>query len=190
MLDIKLMPSLPHEKNTHIELREVVLTKEEEDLVLGQLHTVLRPFLLRRIKAEVLGSLPKKEERLVKCPLSALQVKLYRLLMASASSSMSSTNRKTTAAAAAGMRKGGGLVVAPSSSGTRQPTGARPISTANLVMQLRKVSTCRANYRTEGTHLQSVYMHARQSVDGICNTPFTDVNIGMQSPLPFIERSV
>jgi SNF2 family DNA or RNA helicase len=34
------------------ELREVQLTKEEEDVVIGQLHTVLRPFLLRRTKAQ------------------------------------------------------------------------------------------------------------------------------------------
>jgi hypothetical protein len=58
-------------------LRDLVLTRQEEELILQHLHTVLRPFLLRRLKQDVLGSLPRKEERLVYCPVSALQVRLY-----------------------------------------------------------------------------------------------------------------
>lgn len=42
-----------HATTNHTELREVKLTKEEEDVVIGQLHTVLRPFLLRRTKTQV-----------------------------------------------------------------------------------------------------------------------------------------
>jgi SNF2 family DNA or RNA helicase len=39
---------------------------------------VLRPFLLRRTKAEVLGQLPDKVERVVRCELSAWQRELYQ----------------------------------------------------------------------------------------------------------------
>jgi SNF2 family DNA or RNA helicase len=35
-------------------------------VVIEQLHKVLQPFLLRRTKAQVLASLPKKEERVVR----------------------------------------------------------------------------------------------------------------------------
>jgi ATP-dependent helicase STH1/SNF2 len=64
----------------------------------------------------VLASLPSKEERVVRCPLSALQVRLYHLL-------------QDGCQAAAAAHKAGGL-----GSSVKQP-----LSTANLLMQLRKL---------------------------------------------------
>jgi ATP-dependent helicase STH1/SNF2 len=46
------------------------LTEEEQLLVINRLHQVLRPFLLRRVKAEVEKELPPKSEILVKVELS------------------------------------------------------------------------------------------------------------------------
>jgi len=54
------------------------LTKEESMLVINRLHQVLRPFLLRRVKSQVLSQLPEKVERVVRCELSAWQRLQYR----------------------------------------------------------------------------------------------------------------
>ncbi|KAG5458150.1 MAG: SNF2 family N-terminal domain-containing protein, partial [Olpidium bornovanus] len=56
---------------------KIALTEEEQLLVIKRLHKVLRPFLLRRLKKDVEAELPDKVERIVKCRMSALQVKLY-----------------------------------------------------------------------------------------------------------------
>ncbi|KAF8358901.1 ssl-1 [Pristionchus pacificus] len=45
--------------------------------LLDRLHKVLRPFILRRMKAEVEKQLPSKTEHVVKCPLSKRQRYLY-----------------------------------------------------------------------------------------------------------------
>lgn len=57
------------------------LTEEEQLLVIRRLHKVLRPFLLRRLKKDVEKDLPEKQERVIKCRLSALQAKLYKQLV-------------------------------------------------------------------------------------------------------------
>ena len=45
--------------------------------VINRLHSILRPFVLRRLKAEVETSLPTKHEHVVKCQLSRRQRRLY-----------------------------------------------------------------------------------------------------------------
>jgi len=54
------------------------LSMEENLVVINRLHQVLRPFLLRRVKSEVLGQLPGKVERVLRCELSAWQ-QVHRL---------------------------------------------------------------------------------------------------------------
>nr|CCA19972.1 PREDICTED: similar to SWI/SNFrelated matrixassociated actindependent regulator of chromatin a2 isoform b isoform 10 putative [Albugo laibachii Nc14] len=54
------------------------LSDEERMLIINRLHQVLRPFLLRRVKASVLDQLPEKVERVLKCELSGWQKILYR----------------------------------------------------------------------------------------------------------------
>lgn len=49
------------------------MSEEERLLVINRLHQILRPFLLRRVKKDVLHQLPTKVERVIKCPLSAWQ---------------------------------------------------------------------------------------------------------------------
>jgi len=57
------------------------LTEEEQLLVIRRLHKVLRPFLLRRLKKDVEKDLPDKQEHIIKCGFSALQMKLYKQLV-------------------------------------------------------------------------------------------------------------
>lgn len=45
--------------------------------VVQQLHEILKPFLLRRVKADVEQDLPPKQEYLLYTPLSALQMRMY-----------------------------------------------------------------------------------------------------------------
>lgn len=55
----------------------IELTEEETLLIIRRLHKVLRPFLLRRLKKDVEKDLPDKVEKVIKCKMSALQIKLY-----------------------------------------------------------------------------------------------------------------
>lgn len=55
-----------------------VLSNEERLLIINRLHELLRPFMLRRIKADVLDQLPDKIERVIRCELSSWQKALYR----------------------------------------------------------------------------------------------------------------
>jgi SNF2 family DNA or RNA helicase len=58
--------------------------KQEVDQVLiDRLHTVLRPFLLRRLKRDVERQLPDKHEHVVLCRLSKRQRGLYEEFLAS-----------------------------------------------------------------------------------------------------------
>jgi helicase SWR1 len=58
---------------------------EDENLQrVSKLHTVLRPYLLRRLKADVEKELPSKYEHLVLCPLSRRQRFLYDEFMSRA----------------------------------------------------------------------------------------------------------
>ncbi len=62
---------------------EVSLTEEEQLLVIRRLHQVIRPFLLRRKKAEVEKFLPSKTQVILKCDLSAWQRLYYRQIVES-----------------------------------------------------------------------------------------------------------
>lgn len=59
---------------------KVDLNEEEQLLIIKRLHKVLRPFLLRRLKKDVESELPDKVERVIKCKLSVLQLKIYQQL--------------------------------------------------------------------------------------------------------------
>ena len=56
---------------------KIDLNEEEQLLIIRRLHKVLRPFLLRRLKKDVEKDLPDKVETIIKCPMSALQLRLY-----------------------------------------------------------------------------------------------------------------
>ena len=52
--------------------QEAIVAKEQQSQVVSKLHGLLQPFLLRRIKSDVEGSLPPKE-LLLWGPMSAVQ---------------------------------------------------------------------------------------------------------------------
>ncbi|KAL8676999.1 MAG: hypothetical protein Q9186_006534 [Xanthomendoza sp. 1 TL-2023] len=54
------------------------LTKKKRQETISSLHTILKPFLLRRVKADVENHLPKKREYILYAPLTSIQRELYR----------------------------------------------------------------------------------------------------------------
>jgi len=54
-----------------------IMKTEQETRVVSKLHEVLRPFLLRRMKKDVLIDMPPKAEVIVYCGMSALQKEYY-----------------------------------------------------------------------------------------------------------------
>lgn len=60
---------------------KVEMNEEETLLIIARLHKVLRPFLLRRLKTDVESQLPEKVEKVLKCEMSAMQLKLYTSMM-------------------------------------------------------------------------------------------------------------
>ena len=77
-----------------------------------KLHEILRPFLLRRLKRDVLLTMPPKKEIVVYCGMSSLQREYYSLV------------------------KEGGMRTALMEMGI---DGAKDVSEANMMMNLRKV---------------------------------------------------
>ncbi|CAJ1427484.1 unnamed protein product, partial [Effrenium voratum] len=79
------LPALPGVKLTSADQEEdpgmevsQMLSEEEELLIIQRLHGVLRPFLLRRTKEQVLADLPSKTEVVIWVPLTRWQKALYR----------------------------------------------------------------------------------------------------------------
>ena len=55
--------------------------EEKKNTLIRQLHKILRPFMLRRLKADVEKSLPPKHETILFVGMSAMQKKLYKDLL-------------------------------------------------------------------------------------------------------------
>jgi len=77
---------MPHVFQSHREFKEwfsnpltgmVEGSREYNEQLVRRLHKVLRPFLLRRLKADVEKQMPKKYEHVVMCRLSKRQRFLY-----------------------------------------------------------------------------------------------------------------
>jgi SNF2 family DNA or RNA helicase len=60
------------------EERQALIAKEREHQIVSKLHDILRPFVLRRMKVDVLGNLPTKREYILDTPLTAVQRRYYR----------------------------------------------------------------------------------------------------------------
>ncbi|UKK01523.2 hypothetical protein MACK_002340 [Theileria orientalis] len=59
----------------------VLFTEEEQLAIINSIHKVLKPFLLRREKLEVLEEVPRNDEFIVCCPMSGIQTRLYEFLV-------------------------------------------------------------------------------------------------------------
>lgn len=66
-----------NDKASHV----AFLEKEEQKNLIGNLHALLKPFLLRRVKTDVETSLPPKKEYILYAPLSKNQKDLYGALL-------------------------------------------------------------------------------------------------------------
>ncbi|XP_030757465.1 lymphoid-specific helicase-like, partial [Sitophilus oryzae] len=55
-----------------------LIKQEESNNLVSKIHKVLTPFMLRRLKKDVLIDMVPKKELLVYCPMSDLQLKLYQ----------------------------------------------------------------------------------------------------------------
>jgi ATP-dependent DNA helicase len=60
---------------------EQILSEDRQKNLVTSLHAVLKPFLLRRIKADVETSLPKKREYVLYAPLTQTQRELYQEIL-------------------------------------------------------------------------------------------------------------
>ncbi|KAI9688067.1 MAG: hypothetical protein M1822_001572 [Bathelium mastoideum] len=60
---------------------EQILSEERRRSLVSSLHAILKPFLLRRVKADVEHSLPKKREYILYAPLSQPQRELYQAIL-------------------------------------------------------------------------------------------------------------
>ncbi|KAJ8598872.1 hypothetical protein CTAYLR_010462 [Chrysophaeum taylorii] len=94
---------------------------DDKKRIIGQLHKLLRPFVLRRLKSDVEKSLPPKTETILFTGLSTLQKDLYRSLL----------KREATLLLGGGGGGGGGL-------GGDGESSASRTAISNIAMQLRK----------------------------------------------------
>ena len=60
---------------------EQILSEQRKKSLVSSLHAILKPFLLRRVKADVETSLPKKREYVLYAPLTQTQRELYQEIL-------------------------------------------------------------------------------------------------------------
>jgi len=61
--------------------QQYVINAERDNRLISKLHTILRPFVLRRVKADVLSKMATKREYVIYCPLTPLQRMYYKALL-------------------------------------------------------------------------------------------------------------
>lgn len=112
---------------------EMLLSNEERILVIHRLHELLRPFMLRRVKSEVLDQLPEKVEKVLRCELSSWQKELYKQISQKA-------------------------VVDTGGLGSTTSVPNRGLN--NIVMQLRKVCNHPYLFTPEGYHINDTIIRS------------------------------
>lgn len=60
---------------------KAILEQDRKSHIISSLHAILKPFLLRRVKADVETSLPPKREYILYAPLTQAQKELYKALL-------------------------------------------------------------------------------------------------------------
>ncbi|KAH7128131.1 SNF2 family N-terminal domain-containing protein [Dendryphion nanum] len=60
---------------------EQLLSEERQQYLVKSLHAILKPFLLRRVKADVESLMPKKREYVLYAPLTPMQRELYQAIL-------------------------------------------------------------------------------------------------------------
>jgi chromodomain-helicase-DNA-binding protein 1 len=57
------------------------LNDPDQEAKIKELHNKLKEYMLRRLKTEVIQSLPTKTERILRVELSSMQVQLYKNIL-------------------------------------------------------------------------------------------------------------
>jgi len=114
------------------------LTNEERMFIIHRLHELLRPFMLRRVKSEVLDQLPEKVEKILRCELSSWQKELYKQISkkAAAENELGNTN-----------------------------SGPQGRGLNNAVMQLRKVCNHPYLFSPQGYHINQNIIRSSTKVE-------------------------
>jgi SWI/SNF-related matrix-associated actin-dependent regulator of chromatin subfamily A member 5 len=73
-----IMPAIFHSANEFDQMFHSLVYSGQVEHVVGTLHRILKPFMLRRLKADVARDLPEKKELYVYVKLSQLQKQLYK----------------------------------------------------------------------------------------------------------------
>ena len=117
-----------------------MLSNEERMLIIHRLHELLRPFMLRRVKSEVLDQLPEKVEKVLRCELSSWQKELYKQISFKAVQSNNLLG----------------------DSFVQQPATSRGLN--NVVMQLRKVCNHPMLFSPEGYQINETIIRSSGKV--------------------------
>lgn len=127
--------------NAGTEDESTALSNEERMFIIHRLHELLRPFMLRRVKSEVLDQLPEKVEKILRCELSSWQKELYKQI-------------SKKAAADSGLLGS-------------DPTEPQPVSRGlnNAVMQLRKVCNHPFLFAAQGYHINEDLIRSSAKVE-------------------------
>ncbi|KAJ8599552.1 hypothetical protein CTAYLR_007117 [Chrysophaeum taylorii] len=135
------------------------LGHEERMLVINRLHEVLRPFVLRRVKAAVLGQLPEKIEKVIRCDLSSWQKILYEQIRSSRGSSLTTATGVDVKGGDDDADDAASEDRAASSSATTTTSGAQR-GLNNVLMQLRKCCNHPYLFRTDAYRIDEAMIRA------------------------------
>ena len=133
------------------------LSVEERALIVTSIQRIIKPFLLRRLKRDVIAELPLKVERTIVCPMSTLQQRVYDIIRKSVEDAergdedaLDTTNLIVNASAA-------GAAETPEPRASGRIAG----SSANKKRDSSKIFS-------SGVSFNNVLMHLRK----LCNHPF------------------
>ncbi|KAL8766188.1 MAG: hypothetical protein Q9209_006953 [Squamulea sp. 1 TL-2023] len=116
-------------------------TQRRRQETINSLHTILKPFLLRRVKADVENHLPKKREYILYAPLTHLQKEIYR--------NIKDGNIRAYLEEKA-IERISGVTLTPRSKGKRKATGSGR-ATPNKSTKSSRDSTPASSIRTSRT---------------------------------------
>lgn len=125
---------------------EQLLSEDRKKNLVASLHAILKPFLLRRVKADVETSLPKKREYVLYAPLTQTQRELYQEILEGNSraylenkvvESLSAANTPATSRSGSRKRKAAGSSSTPNKS-AKSSRASTPATTASTGTRSRK----------------------------------------------------
>jgi len=138
---------------------EAALSAEERALIVTSIQRIIKPFLLRRLKADVISELPRKVERTIACPMSGLQRAVYEVIRRSVEDA--EFGPSATAAALQGETGGAPAGEKSSPSDARRGMAAGGAGSATDADKGAKIFA-------SGVSFNNVLMHLRK----LCNHPF------------------